>query len=75
MCQEAYTIKIFIAFLGNLEIFILKGKSWFSKLPEEMLKCFINWLALHGFPGMTKINHTCKGTPTISQNDTLQHHL
>lgn len=75
MCQEAYTTKIFIAFLGNLEVLILKGKSWFSKLPEQMLKCFINWLASQGFPGMTKINHSSKGIPTISQNGKFQHHL
>lgn len=54
MCHEEYTIKTFIAFLGNLEVLILKGKSWFSKLPEQILKCFINWLASQRFPGMTK---------------------
>lgn len=47
--------KDFIAFLGNLQVLILKVKSWFSKLPEQMLKCFINWLASQGFPGMIKI--------------------
>lgn len=35
----------FIAFLDNLEVLILKGKSFlFFKLPEQMLKCFINRL-------------------------------
>lgn len=59
---------MFIAFLGNLEVLILKGKRWFSKLPEQMLKCFINWLASQRVPGMTKINYSSKGIPTISQN-------
>lgn len=75
MFQEAQAIKIFIAFLDNLEVLILKGKSWFAKLPEQMLKCFINWLASQRFPGMTKINYSSKMIPTISQNGKFQHHL
>lgn len=65
----------FYCILGNLEVLILKGKSWFSKLPEQMLKCFINWLASQRFPGMTKINYNSKGIPIISQNGKFQHHL
>lgn len=35
-------------------------------------KVLINWLASQRFPGMTKINYSSKGKPTISQNGKFQ---